>query len=150
MGIFNRAYDSVASTADHLAGSTDEAFARQFDDQPGGGIADADTWGDAATGGQYSDPNQNIDLFSPSLLGEYATFGATDAEEWESVGVPSAVDTGDLDRDVDVDPSPDRDKTDLGDIVKIVRFAVYAVVIAAILHLIGPLLELTTEVIDEE
>ncbi|WP_436929078.1 hypothetical protein [Halosimplex halobium] len=32
--------DGIASTADHLAGSTDEAIGRQFDDTPGGGVAD--------------------------------------------------------------------------------------------------------------
>lgn len=38
------AYGTVAGTADHLAGSTDEAVARQFDDEEGGGFADYDTW----------------------------------------------------------------------------------------------------------
>lgn len=33
-------YDSIAGTADHLAGSTDEAFARSFDDTEGGGLYD--------------------------------------------------------------------------------------------------------------
>ena len=34
------AYQGVAGVADHLAGSTDEAVGRQFDDQEGGGVAD--------------------------------------------------------------------------------------------------------------
>lgn len=46
MGIFGDAYDAVAGTADHLAGSTDEAVGRQFDDTEGGGFADADTYTD--------------------------------------------------------------------------------------------------------
>jgi hypothetical protein len=33
-------YDTVAGAADHLAGSTDEAFARSFDNQQGGGMYD--------------------------------------------------------------------------------------------------------------
>lgn len=33
-------WDQIAGTADHLAGSTDEAFARTFDDTPGGGLID--------------------------------------------------------------------------------------------------------------
>lgn len=40
MGIWN----TIAGAADHAAGSTDEAFGRQFDNQEGGGIADADTY----------------------------------------------------------------------------------------------------------
>lgn len=36
-------WNQIAGTADHLAGSTDEAFARQFDNTPGGGFADYDT-----------------------------------------------------------------------------------------------------------
>lgn len=40
MGVFGDAYDAVAGTADHLAGSTDEAFSRQFDSVPGGGLYD--------------------------------------------------------------------------------------------------------------
>ncbi|WP_435348996.1 hypothetical protein [Haloarchaeobius sp. HRN-SO-5] len=36
-------YDAVAGTADHLAGSTDEAVARTFDDTEGGGILDGTT-----------------------------------------------------------------------------------------------------------
>jgi hypothetical protein len=36
MGLWN----DVAGVADHLAGSTDEAVARQFDNTPGGGASD--------------------------------------------------------------------------------------------------------------
>jgi hypothetical protein len=32
--------DDVAGVADNLAGSTDEAVGRQFDDEPGGGLID--------------------------------------------------------------------------------------------------------------
>lgn len=39
-GFLDDAYDSVAGAADHLAGSTDEAVARTFDDEEGGGIID--------------------------------------------------------------------------------------------------------------
>ena len=39
-------YDDVAGVADHLAGSTDEAVGRQFDDERGGGFADPDTYTD--------------------------------------------------------------------------------------------------------
>jgi len=38
------AYSTVAGAADHLAGSTDEALGRQFDDEPGGGTFDPDTY----------------------------------------------------------------------------------------------------------
>ena len=38
------AWDDLVDAADHAAGSTDEAVARQFDDQQGGGFADYDTW----------------------------------------------------------------------------------------------------------
>ena len=40
MGMFS----GITGTLDHLAGSTDEAIGRQFDDEPGGGFADPDTW----------------------------------------------------------------------------------------------------------
>jgi hypothetical protein len=33
-------YDSIAGAGDFLAGSTDEAFARQFDSTPGGGLVE--------------------------------------------------------------------------------------------------------------
>lgn len=36
-------FDTVAGTADHLAGSTDEAFARSVDDTEGGGLWDGFT-----------------------------------------------------------------------------------------------------------
>jgi len=36
-------YDDVAGVADHLAGSTDEAVARSFDDEEGGGLWDGAT-----------------------------------------------------------------------------------------------------------
>jgi hypothetical protein len=39
-------YDDVAGVADHLAGSTDEAVGRQFDDERGSGFADPDTYTD--------------------------------------------------------------------------------------------------------
>lgn len=40
----NSVYDWLAGRADHIAGSTDESFARQFDDEPGGGFLDWNTW----------------------------------------------------------------------------------------------------------
>jgi len=46
-------YDQVAGALDNAAGSTDEAVARTFDDQPGGGVVDgyqeyaATVWGPA-------------------------------------------------------------------------------------------------------
>jgi len=38
MGVLNNVYQGVAGVADAAAGSTDEAFARQFDDTAGGGL----------------------------------------------------------------------------------------------------------------
>jgi hypothetical protein len=40
MGVLGDTYDTIAGAADHAAGSTDEAFARQFDDDEGGGYSD--------------------------------------------------------------------------------------------------------------
>lgn len=40
----DRRWDNLSGWADHLAGSTDEAVGRTFDDEPGGGVADPDTW----------------------------------------------------------------------------------------------------------
>lgn len=37
-------WSSVTGALDHAAGSFDESIGRQFDDTPGGGFADADTW----------------------------------------------------------------------------------------------------------
>jgi len=39
-GAVSGGYDAVAGAGDFLAGSTDEAIGRQFDDDPGGGIVD--------------------------------------------------------------------------------------------------------------
>lgn len=46
------AHEENRVVADHMAGSTDESVARQFDADPGGGFADEDTWESAAEDAQ--------------------------------------------------------------------------------------------------
>jgi hypothetical protein len=55
VGVIDDVYSSVAGTADHLAGSTDESIARQFDDEEGGGFFDADTYRTEADRSNFGD-----------------------------------------------------------------------------------------------
>lgn len=59
----------------------------QFDDEPGGGFADLDTYLDPLTGGEFSDPDQSVTVFNPGLFFESSTGGIVDDEDVNSDGV---------------------------------------------------------------
>lgn len=46
---------------------------------------------DALTGGQYSDPNQSVDVLNPDLFFEAGSFGILDRETVRETGIPSGV-----------------------------------------------------------
>lgn len=149
MGIFGDAYDAVAGVADHAAGSTDEAVGRQFDDEQGGGFADADTytddeqlqarWSDLQDqahepwtllpGASLINPDNRIGYVDGENVG-----GMTDADALaaDAVGLDDELQTA---RDVNALNDPQRRK-----------WLLYAVISAAALYLLRPLLEIGANV----
>lgn len=59
----------------------------QFDDEPGGGFGDPDTYLDPLTGGEFSDPDESVTVANPGLFFESSTFGLVDDEDINSDGV---------------------------------------------------------------
>lgn len=65
---------------DHVAGSIDEAHARQFDDEQGGGIADYDTWAGVADHAAGSTDEATARQFDGEQGG-----GVADYDTWAGV-----------------------------------------------------------------
>jgi hypothetical protein len=51
---------------------------------------------DYLTNGQASDPDESVDVFSPSLFTSFATFGLISQDEAESAGIPETTSTDEL------------------------------------------------------
>ncbi|RNJ25477.1 hypothetical protein [Halosegnis longus] len=96
-GIANTAgnvYGGVAGVADHLAGSTDEAIGRQFDDEEGGGIADGTVDTVAGIGDFLAGP---LDESVGRQFDDTPGGGFADAIRSFARGVqPAATETGDF------------------------------------------------------
>lgn len=149
-------YDDIAGAADHLAGSTDEAFARQFDDEEGGGIIE----------GISPEQATDINPFDESIVDE--VFGGTTSAERD--GDPHAGQTGLVEDTLDSIPRQFDDTAgggfadelleQAGDAVDEARnvgpewldelsvLVVVLLVVGAALWLVRPLLELGTAVAD--
>jgi len=68
----------VIGAADDFAGQTDESIGRQFDDTPGGGFADTDTFVNIATGSNTPGTNRDVISVTSDRLG-----GATGTNPYE-------------------------------------------------------------------
>jgi hypothetical protein len=88
-GGLNDAYQGVAGAADHLAGSTDEAVARSFDDEEGGGLYDGTAgWLDHMAGStdeavaRQFDDEQGGGIFDYDTWAGVADHAAGSTDEW--------------------------------------------------------------------
>jgi len=135
MGVWN----TIAGTADHLAGSTDEAFARQFDDTAGGGFS-------AGFGEELGSSRTSF----LTGLGQYAGLVPRGTAEQRQNAAGPGVQPGGTDLwgggSVNPDGSTDPPDGGLGLGVTAALVGVFALVV---LWLVRPLLEIGAEVADE-
>lgn len=140
-------WDTVAGAGDWAAGGVDEAVGRQFDDEPGGGIVDADTWVDNPMPGPIGDAARSV---TRPVVG--AVTNSEDATEQALddgiVGLDNSQVTGALPKflaepvETVTGGASDAVENATGASESTVQLAVYAVIAAAALYLLRPLLTL--------
>jgi hypothetical protein len=154
MGLLGDAYQTVAGVYDHMYGSVDESFGRQFDDQEGGGFADG-----VVNYGNEVDSIANSDLGAVDRFTTYSqvTFEAVfgdDASDLAFEGDWNGEDTTDLfgpsvtgDGSV-TDVLVDNDGEDRSGELRTKLF-LWTLVAAAALYLLGPAFDFGAALLDD-